>query len=842
MAISVLSAGAIADQGMTRLQDLYEATPGLTYDEPFGDRNASQPGIRGVQSDEIVSTQQKVNTFIDGLPMIGPAGSLGFFGVEQVEVYRGPQSAAFGRSTFAGAINYVTADASEEFEGSIQVRTSSLETNELGLSISGPITDSVGYRLGYFKESFTGPDEWVATDGVRTGDQDSSTLTAKLNFEFSDTAYGELMFTRLEQDDGAAANYILDPAACAGDADVWFNSMGSITRLFTGDWDCDMNSDVVRRNHDVLSDFIADYDPAVFGMDIDSYLDQTFSDGTTFRQQLQIASVVPSVVVDRDRWQGELNFEIGDSLLTFLGMYIDEYYNRWAPHTNDTRAVFVTSMGSPALDGNQGGRTVRGSPTNTEEEYLEVRWASPESERLRYTLSGSYYAFDFGLKSYNDWGAIYYGLINESTGDPVDPQLGNLLSKVSENLGASFGLQYDLTDDTTLSFEGRYQTDEICGTDFQTDITACETTNSFAPRLAINTSVNEDLNVYAQVSQGTNPAGINVSYSNPEFVEALNIASGSIPVPAVAFDGSLPGNAGVVYDGSSATTPVGAGYTADSWLAHKEEVLTNFEIGAKGSFLDGRGSFTSALYYMIWEDLLSVTTLNWGDDSSIADGDAYNGWNYEDIWADAWRTTLNAGDATLYGLELAASYNINDIWTIGGNLTLSSSTYDDYCSVDGPNYFNAASGGSRTFQSEILTVDDGELASCVPAKGNTLPNRPTVKGAFDISAHLPNEIFGMHPSLRADVRHTGSRYEDVFNLSSRKPVTTMNLSASLRGDDLAIRLFVNNLTDVDEPTALGYSDWMRDGATLNAVAIEVPSWSVTPRRPREVGVSISYDF
>ena len=33
------------------------------------------------------------------------------------EVYRGPQSAAFGRSTFAGAINYVTADATEEFEG-----------------------------------------------------------------------------------------------------------------------------------------------------------------------------------------------------------------------------------------------------------------------------------------------------------------------------------------------------------------------------------------------------------------------------------------------------------------------------------------------------------------------------------------------------------------------------------------------------------------------------------------------------------------------------------------------------------------------------------------------------
>jgi outer membrane receptor protein involved in Fe transport len=37
-------------------------------------------------------------------------------GIDQVEAYRGPQSAAFGRSTFAGAINHVTADAAEQFE------------------------------------------------------------------------------------------------------------------------------------------------------------------------------------------------------------------------------------------------------------------------------------------------------------------------------------------------------------------------------------------------------------------------------------------------------------------------------------------------------------------------------------------------------------------------------------------------------------------------------------------------------------------------------------------------------------------------------------------------------
>ncbi len=842
VSISVLSANDIADQGITGLQELYDATPGLSYDEAFGDRNSSQPGIRGVKSDEIISTQQKVNTFIDGLPMLGPAASIGFFGIEQVEVYRGPQSAAFGRSTFAGAINYVTADASEEFEASVQARTSTLENNQIGVAISGPINDNLGYRLGYVKETFTGPDEWTATDGVKTGNQDSKTFLAKLNFEFNESTYGELMFSSMEQFDGNTAAYFLDPADCHGDTGVWYNNMGARSELFSGEFNCDMDSDVVRRNHDVLGDFIADYDPAAYGgMALDDYLAQTDAFGVTYEQLLAITSVVPFVEVDRDRLQGELNFEIGDGLLTFLGMYVDEYDNRWAPHKNDSRAV-ISSTG--VLAANQGGRTVRGSPVNIEEEYLEVRWASPEEERLRYTLSGSYYAYDYRLESYDDWGAIYYDLINGTTGEPVDPGLGNVISKVTDNIGASLGVQYDLTDRTTLSFEGRYQIDEVCGNDTINDFTACEETASFAPRIAINTTINEDLSVYAQFSQGTNPAGVNIGFADPDLAEGLDIANGSIAVPNIAPDGvTVPGNAGVTYTDGSATAPTTVGYSASSFLTHKEETLTNYEIGAKGSFHDGRGTFTSALYYMIWEDLLSVRTLDWDDESSIAAGSTYNGWNYEGLWNPSWRSTLNAGDAELYGLELAASYNLSDIWVLGGNLALSSSKYDDYCSISGPNYYDAAAGGSRIYQDEILTPqDDGVLASCAPVNGNSMTRSPDVKGAFDVTAHLPEDIFGMQGSVRLDVRHEGSQYTDDFNLISLGAVTTMNLSATLRNDDLSVRMFVNNLTDVDDPLSISSEARYDDGPTLGSSAVLTPAWLVTPRRPREVGVSVSYSF
>ena len=841
VAISVFNENEIAAQGISSLQELYDATPGLTLDIAFGDRNSSQPGVRGVQSNEIATSQQKVTTFIDGLPFLGQVGSLGFFGVEQVEVYRGPQSSAFGRSTFAGAINYVSADATEEFEAKVQARTSSLADNEFAFAVSGPITDNLGYRLSFMQEDFTGPDEWTATDGTELGTLGVDIWSGKLNFEFSDSVYGEVMYTGLDQEDGVAANWTLDSADCSGDSGIFLSGMGMASgELFSGAWDCDINSGIPRRNFDIYGSFVDRYDPANYGgLSLDDYMAQTNAAGLTYEQVLLVSTVTPYVITDRDRYQGELNFEVGDGLLTFLGMQASEWYSRWAAPTNDSNAVITNGMLGP----NQGGGAARGGGTTIDETYLEARWASPEDRRLRYTLSGSYYAYDFRTEVHFAYGAIVYNLVNEATGQPVDPSTNFIISKITENVGVSFGLQYDLNDRTTLSLEGRYQDDEVCGEDAPNDYYACETTASFAPRIAANFDLSDTLSLYTQFSQGTNPAGINIGYANPGVIEALDIANGSIPVPGLAPDGiSIPGNAGVVYNDGSAATPSVVAYSADTWLAHTEEVLTNYEVGVKGTFAENRGTYTAAAYYMLWEDLLSVINLNWDDDTAIASGGAYDGWDYEGHWDpfDGVRTTLNSGDAELYGIEMAATYAIDDVWTVGGNLTLASSKYDDYCSVFGLNYTSAQ---GRVFQNEILTpANDGVLATCVPVNGNNLPKSSGVKGAFNVSATLPGNVLGMVPTLRADIRHVGPHTLDDFELLKRSAVTTANLSANLRSENLTIRLFVHNVTDVDDPLNVGVSTTYFDNPVAGAPAIRRNAYSITPRRPRELGITVSYDF
>ena len=127
VSISVLGENLIADANILSQNDLFELVPGIYYDEG-PDRNAAFPSVRGVQSNEIATNRTKVTAFIDGMPILGSQGALGFGNVAQVEVYRGPQSAAFGRSTFGGAINYVTRDPGEEFDGSDQPGCQRLRT------------------------------------------------------------------------------------------------------------------------------------------------------------------------------------------------------------------------------------------------------------------------------------------------------------------------------------------------------------------------------------------------------------------------------------------------------------------------------------------------------------------------------------------------------------------------------------------------------------------------------------------------------------------------------------------------------------------------------------------
>ena len=99
--------------------------------------------IRGMSQQTRVGDETNVATFIDGVYTPGFSGAEFFVSdsLERIEVLKGPQSALYGRNSFAGAINYVT--AKPDYELAYGGQTTVGQDDRRGISgyLSGPVID-----------------------------------------------------------------------------------------------------------------------------------------------------------------------------------------------------------------------------------------------------------------------------------------------------------------------------------------------------------------------------------------------------------------------------------------------------------------------------------------------------------------------------------------------------------------------------------------------------------------------------------------------------------------------------------------------------------------------------
>jgi outer membrane receptor protein involved in Fe transport len=151
VSVSVVGAETISQLGLDSLNDFARQTTGLSFSQAFG-RSTDRPVIRG-QSNVLAGVQAGVETgaafFIDGVYYQGDVQGFDPQAIERVEVIKGPQSALYGRNTYAGAINYVTKDPSKTLTVSGRVRAAEHEEYELSGSVSGPLLgDAIGFRVG----------------------------------------------------------------------------------------------------------------------------------------------------------------------------------------------------------------------------------------------------------------------------------------------------------------------------------------------------------------------------------------------------------------------------------------------------------------------------------------------------------------------------------------------------------------------------------------------------------------------------------------------------------------------------------------------------------------------
>ena len=874
ISISVLGEDFIRDAGIVDQRDLFELTPGIFYDEQI-DRLSQSPSVRGVQSSEIATNRTNVTSFIDGMPVLGAPASIAIGSTRQVEIYRGPQSAAFGRSTFGGAINYISPDPTEEFEGQLQLDVNDYGRQIFNGQISGPLSDNIGFLISAEIEDSDAPSEFESPEGVQYGARSGDSIGGKLVFNPTDALEIEFGYSTAKTEDGPQVAYFLTQEA----RDACFDGTVSVnmgTNVWTdGVFDCDWSqgADIVTQA-DRTTNLAAYYADPANAAELADITAITYTDANgdlanyTLDDLLYLAEIY-SVPLDRfgafdererTTLQIDYTFENGSALQfsAFTGEeeYIREYETSRSIDGIIQIAPTAVGMGAAAtlaapLVINTMGTEVNAhmaDPTEIDEDYAEIRWVSPGDDRLRWVAGASYYKTLFFTRLYTGG----YTAVVDGTVDRADALLGlsgadsigvanPVLGEESENTGLFANLTYDITDAFTVTAEARYQVDDVYAEDLETGQFLEEKTEALLPRLSFNYNPGGNNSFYGQISKGNNPAGINATMLGVDYQNTLNngIANGLGGATSAQYDNDEL--VGLTCDGEAAAilnsdcNSIYVDYDADDISTFKEEELTQIEFGTKGTALDGRLSYSAAIYHIDWENEAQTVNISW-DDPTIAMGGA-------DFTTS--RGAVNNGDKRTRGIEFEGTMNFTDSFSLRSTLSINESHYKNYCdivNVDNTGLI-AASGAQLG--------DHPVYGECVILSGNEVSQQPGLSGS--LSPSYTTQLAGMRLNLRGDIRYQGVQYLDSLNVGELPATTTLNVSASLRSDDWTVALYVNNLADDDTPSRINggndYSLLDSNGDPLvfsqafdDAGVDPERNILITPSTPRTIGLRVDYNF
>ena len=336
--VNAFSSETIQEAGINNAGDLAIMTPALNINvntSPFNARMTIR-GIGTAQTDPAL--EPSVGLFVDGV-FFGRTG-LGMSDltdIERIEVLQGPQGTLYGKNTNAGAISVITKKPNfEEFEGYVEASAGDYSMYRLTASASGPLTDTLAYRLSGSMHERDGYYDNSAGDDLN--DADDWNVQGKLQWEPTDTLSILLSGSHIDR----------DTKCCAADAlqqDAVNNEL--VAQGFSPDNNDPYDYDIqpgVDSGFNMDSDMVAmtiDYDTD-WGefKSITAWNDYDYSVGyDPDRSQLDI------LAVQDDRYSGdslsqEFRFtsQVGDNVDYMLGLF---YYEQTTKRGGSQPFVFI---------------------------------------------------------------------------------------------------------------------------------------------------------------------------------------------------------------------------------------------------------------------------------------------------------------------------------------------------------------------------------------------------------------------------------------------------------------------------------------------------------------------
>jgi iron complex outermembrane recepter protein len=473
LAITALSADDLDKRGIANFQDLNDFVPGLRYQNSAANRNDRgfhTITMRGMYPGDSPN-RQAVTVFVDGVPI--PGGAIpGLTDVQQVEVVKGPQSAYFGRSTFAGAINFITRPPSlTDFGGSIEASYASYSTVDVQASIEGPIIqDRLGIRLSGRYFDTAGQYDNFGYSG-KLGSRNTQSLAVGIHAKPIDDLTIRGYFTYWEDSDGPSAQAALTEQDYNCNAGGNGRAVGGLNYICGGIAAAPTN----RMSQNIIPAGIVDFTPI------------------TSRFPGLPSDFIDHHGLERSEYQANLNIDYSLGDYTLAGTF-GANRNRW---------VALTETYNRPPDGTGYYSTVM-LPYNITNKSAELRLSSPADKRFSFLLGGNYYQE-----------SIYFMTVAFRPGAGGVPTVSNL-TQPSDYRAKTFGLfgsaSYELLDGLKLSAEARYQWDTINhvvripgGADLE------ETFKSFSPRVILNYEFAPSASAYVSWARGTRPGTFNLT-------------------------------------------------------------------------------------------------------------------------------------------------------------------------------------------------------------------------------------------------------------------------------------------------------------------------------------------
>jgi iron complex outermembrane recepter protein len=196
LSIQVITHQELERAGIDGLQSLAGIVPGLYVEPMWGGTNAA-PTLRGQSHPG--PGGNTVGIFVDGVLQANVSGDdAAMFDLERVEVVKGPQSALYGDSTFAGAINFVTRRPTTEPQSEVKLSGGSDAYRAIFASASGPLgLPGLLARVSVSDREFGGTETNLADPHKNLGNYRRWGASAALEYSWASAwrVIGDLRFT-----------------------------------------------------------------------------------------------------------------------------------------------------------------------------------------------------------------------------------------------------------------------------------------------------------------------------------------------------------------------------------------------------------------------------------------------------------------------------------------------------------------------------------------------------------------------------------------------------------------------------------------------------------------------